>query len=69
MTDVGVLMRLGETLDARRTADPSTSYVAGLFARGQDATLRKVVEEAAETLLASKQSDKLSLVREIADDE
>lgn len=69
MTDVGVLMRLGETLDARRTADPSTSYVAGLFARGQDAILRKVVEEAAETLLASKQSDKLSLDREIADDE
>lgn len=69
MTDVGVLMHLGETLDARRTADPSTSYVAGLFARGQDAILRKVVEEAAETLLASKQSDKLSLDREIADDE
>ena len=67
MTDVGVLIRLGETLDARRTADPSTSYVAGLFARGQDAILRKVVEEAAETLLASKQGDKLSLVREIAD--
>jgi phosphoribosyl-ATP pyrophosphohydrolase len=69
VTDVDVLMRLGETLDARRSADPSMSYVAGLFARGQDATLRKVVEEAAETLLASKQSDKLSLVREIADDE
>ena len=69
MTDVGVLMRLGEALDARRSADPSTSYVAGLFARGQDAISRKVVKEAAETLLASKQGDKLSLVREIADDE
>jgi phosphoribosyl-ATP pyrophosphohydrolase len=67
VTDVGVLTRLGETLDSRRTADPSTSYVAGLFARGQDAILRKVMEEATETLLASKQGDKLGLVREIAD--
>lgn len=67
MTDAGVLMRLGETLDSRRSADPSTSYVANLFARGQDAILRKVIEEAAETLLASKQGDKLGLVREIAD--
>lgn len=67
MIDAGILKRLGETVDARRTADPSSSYVAQLCARGEDAILRKVVEEAAEVLLASKQGDKLAVVREIAD--
>ena len=67
MIDASILARLGETLSQRRTADPSTSYVAALFARGEDAILRKLSEEAAECLLASKQGDKLGLVREVAD--
>lgn len=67
MIDASVLERLGRTLAARRTADPATSYVAGLLARGEDAILRKVIEEAGECLLASKQGDKLHLVREVAD--
>jgi phosphoribosyl-ATP pyrophosphohydrolase len=41
--------------------------VASLFAKGQDAILKKVAEEAAETVLASKGGDKLHLVRETAD--
>jgi phosphoribosyl-ATP pyrophosphohydrolase len=65
--DASILARLGETLSQRRTADPSTSYVAALFARGEDAILRKLSEEAAECLLASKQGDKLGVVREVAD--
>ena len=65
--DSGILQRLGQTLAQRRSADPATSYVAGLFDRGEDAVLRKVIEEAGECLLASKQGDKLSLVREVAD--
>ena len=52
---------------ARKQADPSSSYVASLFAKGQDAVLKKVAEEAAETLLASKDGDKLQIVRETAD--
>jgi phosphoribosyl-ATP pyrophosphohydrolase len=67
MIDATVLQRLGETLAARKTADPASSYVAGLMARGEDAILRKVAEESAETLLASKEGDKLHLVREVAD--
>ncbi len=67
MIDAKVLQRLGETLAARKGADPSSSYVAGLLAKGEDAILRKVIEEAAETLLASKEGDKLHLVREVAD--
>ena len=67
MIDASILQRLGQTLDARRSADPSSSYVASLFARGEDVILRKVMEEAVESLLASKQGDKLALVREMAD--
>jgi phosphoribosyl-ATP pyrophosphohydrolase len=65
--DPAILQRLGQTLAQRRAADPASSYVAGLFARGEDAILRKVIEEAGECLLASKQGDKLNLVREVAD--
>ena len=67
MIDASILRRLGETLAARKQADPSSSYVAGLMARGEDAILRKVAEESVETLLASKEGDKLHLVREVAD--
>ncbi|MCC7081340.1 MAG: phosphoribosyl-ATP diphosphatase [Burkholderiales bacterium] len=62
-----ILERLGRTLAERRSADPATSYVAGLFERGEDAILRKVTEEAGECLLASKQGDKLAVTREVAD--
>ena len=52
---------------ARKQGDPSASYVASLFAKGQDAILKKVAEEAAETVLAAKDGDKLHIVRETAD--
>ena len=67
MIDADVLRRLGEVIAARRGADPASSYVAGLLAMGGDAVLKKVAEEAAETLLAAKDGDKLHLVRETAD--
>jgi len=67
MIDPSILRRLAQTLEARKQADPSSSYVAQLFARGHDAILKKVAEEAAETLMAAKDGDTLHLVREIAD--
>ncbi len=67
MTDAEILRRLGETIAARRQADASTSYVASLFAKGEDAILKKLAEEAAETVLAAKDGDKLQIVRETAD--
>jgi phosphoribosyl-ATP pyrophosphohydrolase len=67
MIDESILQRLGETLAARKHGDPSASYVASLFAKGEDAILKKVAEEAAETVLASKGGDKLHLVKETAD--
>ncbi len=62
-----VLRRLGATIAARKGGDAAGSYVAGLLAKGEDAILRKVLEEAGETLLASKEGDKLHVVRETAD--
>jgi phosphoribosyl-ATP pyrophosphohydrolase len=67
MSDAELLKRLGETIAARGKGDPSASYVASLFAKGEDAILKKIAEEAAETVLAAKGGDKLHLVRETAD--
>ena len=67
MNDDAVLARLGATIVQRLQADPGSSYVASLASKGQDAILKKVAEEAAETLLASKDGDKLHLIRETAD--
>jgi phosphoribosyl-ATP pyrophosphohydrolase len=67
MSDENMLQRLGETIAARKGGDPAASYVAGLFAKGEDAILKKIAEEAAETVLAAKGGDKLHLVRETAD--
>lgn len=62
-----VLTRLGEVIAARHGAEPAASYVASLFAKGEDAMLKKLAEEAAETVLAAKSGDKLNIVRETAD--
>lgn len=67
MSDAEILERLAATIEARLKSDPKQSYVASLAAKGHDAILKKVAEEAAETLLASKDGDKLQLIRETAD--
>ena len=67
MIDANLLHRLGEVIAARKRSDPSASYVASPFAKGQGAILKKVAEEAAETVLAAKSGDKLQIVRETAD--
>ena len=62
-----VLARLAATLAARRGADPSASYVASLFAKGDDAILKKICEEATETVMAAKDGDAGRIVSEVAD--
>jgi phosphoribosyl-ATP pyrophosphohydrolase len=61
------LERLEAVIAQRLAADPSTSYVASLGAKGQDQILKKVAEEAVETVIASKSMDKGQVVRETAD--
>ena len=67
MAEREILERLQATIDARRGADASTSYVASLNAKGQDEILRKVAEEAVEVVLASKMNDRQAVVHETAD--
>ena len=62
-----ILQRLTEILEARKQAAPESSYVAKLFSKGDDAILKKVIEEAGEVLLAAKDGDKAHLVYEVAD--
>ena len=62
-----ILDRLAETLEARKHADPQSSYVARLYAKGLDAILKKVAEEAAETIMAAKDGAREKMIYETAD--
>jgi len=63
----GVLDRVYETILARKRRPTAESYVASLFAAGQDTILKKVTEEAGEVLLASKGQKREAIVHEAAD--
>ncbi|MFW2373172.1 MAG: phosphoribosyl-ATP diphosphatase [Gammaproteobacteria bacterium] len=62
-----VLKRLTEVLEQRKQADPETSYVASLYHKGLDAILKKIGEEATETVMAAKDGDKDKIIYEIGD--
>jgi phosphoribosyl-ATP pyrophosphohydrolase len=65
MTDI--LEHLSEILEERKRADPDGSYVAGLYAKGLDAILKKIGEEATETVMAAKDGVPEKVVYEVAD--
>jgi phosphoribosyl-ATP pyrophosphohydrolase len=67
MSNESFLEELADTLESRKRADPALSYVAKLFQSGQDSILKKIGEEATETILAAKSGDKQHLIRETAD--
>jgi phosphoribosyl-ATP pyrophosphohydrolase len=62
-----ILERLADTVEARKSGDPQASYVSRLLAQGEDAILKKIGEEATETVMAAKDGDKLRIVGETAD--
>jgi len=62
-----ILDRLALTLEARKQADPQSSYVAKLYHKGLDAILKKVAEEAAETIMAAKDGVREKIIYETAD--
>ena len=62
-----VLAELAGVLEARKGADPESSYVAKLYAKGLDAMLKKIGEEATETVMAAKDGVPEKLVYEVAD--
>jgi phosphoribosyl-ATP pyrophosphohydrolase len=61
------LARLAAVIAERRGGDPERSYVARLFAKGPDAALKKVGEEATEVVMAAKDGDARRVVAEVAD--
>jgi phosphoribosyl-ATP pyrophosphohydrolase len=62
-----VLNRLAEVLEQRKQADPDSSYVAKLYSKGLDAILKKIGEEATETVMAAKDGKPDKIVYEMAD--
>jgi len=62
-----ILRELAEVLEQRKSAGADSSYVASLYGKGLDAILKKIGEEATETVMAAKDGDKDKLVYEVAD--
>ncbi|MBL8382444.1 MAG: phosphoribosyl-ATP diphosphatase [Burkholderiales bacterium] len=62
-----ILQRLGEVIASRHGGDPDKSYVARLLARGEDAVLKKIGEEATEVVMAAKDRDRARIIAEFAD--
>jgi len=62
-----ILNSLSEILDQRKKASPEESYTAKLFNDGVDSILKKVGEEATETVIASKSGDNAAIIHEVAD--
>ena len=62
-----ILRRPAEVLEQRKQVDADASYVSGLYAKGLDAILKKIGEEATETVMAGKDGDRDKIIYEIAD--
>ena len=62
-----IIKRLADLLEQRKAADPNTSYVAMLYSKGMDSILKKVGEEAAETIIAAKGGNRDEMIYETAD--
>ncbi len=62
-----VLNRLSELMEQRKSADPSSSYVAKLYGKGLDSILKKIGEEATETVIAAKGGNTDEIIYETAD--
>ena len=62
-----ILKHLADVIDSRKGSDTAESYVARLFALGEDAILKKIGEEATEAVLAAKDGERERIVSETAD--
>ncbi|MCX4192428.1 phosphoribosyl-ATP diphosphatase [Methylophaga sp. OBS1] len=62
-----ILHKLTQVLNERKQADPDSSYVASLYAAGTDKILKKLGEEATETVIAGKGGNREEIIYETAD--
>jgi phosphoribosyl-ATP pyrophosphohydrolase len=61
------LTKLADVLEQRKNADAGSSYVAKLYSKGLDTILKKIGEEATETVMAAKDGDTDKIIYETAD--
>jgi phosphoribosyl-ATP pyrophosphohydrolase len=61
------LNKLSAVLEGRKSAAPDSSYVAKLYSQGLDAILKKIGEEATETVMAAKDGEAEKVIYEVAD--
>ncbi len=62
-----ILNELTQILEERKSASPDSSYVAKLYHQGLNTILKKIGEEATETVIAAKEGDKEQIIYETAD--
>lgn len=62
-----ILTALDQVLAQRKQADPDSSYVAKLYSKGIDSILKKIGEEATETVIAAKDGNREQIIYETAD--
>ena len=67
MANKDTLFKLEQTIASRKNAPKESSYVASLNARGLDAILKKVGEEATEAVIAAKGGNRDDIIKETAD--
>lgn len=67
MASSDILVELANILEQRKSADADSSYVASLYSKGLDKILKKIGEEAGETIIAAKNGDTEQIVYETAD--
>lgn len=62
-----ILLQLAQVLEQRKQESPDNSYVSGLYAKGIDSILKKIGEEATETIIAGKGGNSEQIIYETAD--
>ncbi len=67
MNNENILSRVADVLESRKGTEPDSSYVAKLYDKGLDAILKKIGEEATETVMAAKDGDESHIIYEVAD--
>lgn len=67
MSNSDILSQLAEVLEQRKSEPADKSYVASLYAKGLDTILKKIGEEATETVIAAKGGERDQIVYEMAD--
>lgn len=62
-----IFKQLEVILEQRKSASADNSYVSSLYNKGTDEILKKIGEESAEVIIATKDGDENKIIYEVAD--